>query len=69
MLLSPVVELILCQLDELVLVVVKGVTDLDGGLLGDLDVDFPFPNIDGDIDIFGIFSVLNLEVVVTQIRV
>ena len=63
------VELILCQLDGLALVVVKGVTDLDGGLLGDLDVDFLLPNIDGDIDIFGSFSVLNLDVVVTQIRV
>ena len=63
-------ELLPCQLDELVLVVVKGVTDLDGGLLDDLDVNFPLANIDSDIDIFGIFSVLNLlDVVVTQIRV
>ena len=45
-------ELLPCQLDELVLVVVKGVTDLDGGLLDDLDVNFPLPDIDGDIDIF-----------------
>ena len=34
---SPVVELILCQLGELVMVVV-GVTVLDGGLLGGLDI-------------------------------
>ena len=47
----------------------KGVTDLDGGLLGELGVNLPLPNIDGDIDIFRIFSVLNLDVVVTQIRV
>ena len=46
-----------------------GVTVLDGGLLDDLDVNFPLPNIDVDIDIFRIFSVLNLDVVVTQIRV
>ena len=35
---SPVVELILCQLGELVMVVV-GVTVLDGGLLGGLDIN------------------------------
>ena len=67
--LSPVAELLPCQLDELVLVVVKGVTDLNGGLLDELDVNFPLPNIDGDIDIFRVFSVLNLDVVITQIRV
>ena len=62
-------ELLPCQLDELVLVVVKGVTDLNGGLLGELDVNLPLPNIDGDIDIFRVFSVLSLDVVITQIRV
>ena len=62
-------ELSLCQLDELVLVVVKGVTDLDGGLLGELDVILPLPNIDGDIDIFRVLSVLSLGVVITQVRV
>ena len=50
----------------------EGVTDFDGGLLDDLDVNFPLPNI--DVDIFRIsgedFSGLNLlDVVVTQIRV
>ena len=62
-------ELILCQLDELVLVVVKGVTNLNGGLLGELDVNLPLPNIDGDIDMFRVFSVLKLDVVITQVRV
>ena len=51
-----------------------GVTVLDGGLLDDLDVNSPLPNIDVDIDIFRIssedFSGLNLlDVVITQIRV
>ena len=67
--LSPVAELLPCQLDELVLVVVKGVTDLNGGLLGELDVNLPLPNIDGDIDMFRVFSVLKLDVVITQVRV
>ena len=47
----------------------KGVTDLDGGLLGELDVNLPLPNIDGDIDMFRVFSVLKLDVVITQVRV
>ena len=60
----------------------EGVTDFDGGLLDDLDVNFPLPNIDvdifrisgedfsglnllfridtGGVDLFRIFSVLNL---------
>ena len=66
------VELILCQLGELVLIGEVGVTVFDGGLLDDLDVNFPLPNIEDDI--FRIsgedFSGLNLlDVVVTQIRV
>ena len=62
----------------------EGVTDFDGGLLDDLDVNSPLPNIDVDIDVFRIdtggvdvfrvsvegFSGLNLlDVVLTQIRV
>ena len=52
----------------------EGVTDLDGSLLDNLDVNSPLLNIDVDIDIFRIssedFSGLNLlDVVITQIRV
>ena len=64
------VELILCQLGELVLIGEVGVTVLDGGLLDNLDVNSPLLNIDvdidmfridtGGVDLFRIFSVLNL---------
>ena len=70
--LSPVVESIFCQLGELVLIAMKERWESPSLMAASLTVlmSILLSGVDtGGVDLFKIFSDLNLDVLVTQIRV